>query len=327
MKQNKVIKVLIRVLLVLLAAVVLFVSGMMIDHFIRSAHEKKVLSELGYYDPVQTGDHCINLARFGNRDGKHRIVAMSGLGNGDFAVTGRQMTKWLEEDNEVIFIDRAGYGLSDDTGDEMTLEYIVEDYRRALKNGGVEGPYVLMAHSIGGAYATYWESMYPDEVDAVVFVDGSQLSEDVFEGREDGDAGFGDRFTALMAKAGFARLVIRDYYYRYPDNYNDEEQWLGDALNLMTADSVAPKSESYLAKRNAQEAYRQIRTNDIPKLYICASWGFDTAQYEQKRQDVIYPYAERLGNCKVELLPGDHMIYEQKPDECGKMIKEFLDGL
>ena len=37
----------------------------------------------------------------------------------------------------------------------------VEDYRKALKNSGVEGPYILMPHSIGGVYATYWCSQYP----------------------------------------------------------------------------------------------------------------------------------------------------------------------
>lgn len=30
---------------------------------------------------------------------------------------------------------------------------------------------------------------------------------------------------------------------------------------------------------------------------------------------------------KVVLLPGDHAIYEQKPEECGKIVKEFIDCL
>lgn len=38
-------------------------------------------------------------------------------------------------------------------------------------------------------------------------------------------------------------------------------------------------------------------------------------EFEKSRQDIIYPYAEKMGNCKVVLLPGDHAIYEQKPEE------------
>lgn len=51
------------------------------------------------------------------------------------------------------------------------------------------------------------------------------------------------------------------------------------------------------------------------------------AEYENLRNDIIYPYAEKMGNCKVVLLPGDNMIYTQKPAECGKIVKDFLDGL
>ena len=36
---------------------------------------------------------------------------------------------------------------------------------------------------------------------------------------------------------------------------------------------------------------------------------------------------EKMGNCELVLLGGDHMIYEQKPAECGNIIKEFVDKL
>lgn len=53
--------------------------------------------------------------------------------------------------SRAVFVDRAGHGFSDDTENEMTPEYIVEDYRKALKNAGIKAPYILMPHSIGGA--------------------------------------------------------------------------------------------------------------------------------------------------------------------------------
>ena len=48
---------------------------------------------------------------------------------------------------------------------------------------------------------------------------------------------------------------------------------------------------------------------------------------EKFRRTILEPYADKMGNCKVVLLFGDHMIYEQKPDACGKLIKDFLDSL
>lgn len=365
MKAKKIGKIICSVLLILLAAVLLFTLVTFIIHKVKSKMELDLLKEKGYYNPVSVGDYSLNTAIFGNENGAHTIVGLAGLGMGDYSVTARQMTAFLEDDNLVVFVDRAGYGFSGDTDNEMTLEYIVEDYRRALKNAGIEPPYILMPHSIGGAYANYWASNFPGEIEAVVFVDGSQLSENAFEDEPTYKVGIGDRISAFLAAAGFGRYVLRDYFYHYPDNYSDEEQCLGDALSLMTLDSIAPISEAGLLAKNGQDAFNGIVTNDIPKLYICASWGIQTKEdiielnkwinrqieinkldmplrsldisdetaanaiesFAKARNDTIYPYAEKMGNCRVVCAAGDHMIYEQKPAECGELIKAFIDGL
>lgn len=365
---KKINKIILIVIISLVGAAVLFLGTVFVIHLIKSGKELKFLKEKGYYNPVSVGEYSLNVAKFGNENGKHTVVGMAGLGMGDYSVSARQMTACLEEDNLVVFVDRAGYGLSDDSNTEQTLENIVEDYRKALKNAGIEGPYILLPHSIGGAYATWWVSKYPEEIEAVVFVDGTQLSEDAFE--EDSDEyhtpNFTDHFMAFLAKAGFSRFVIRNYYYYLPDNFSDEEQYLADALTLRTMDSIADVSESGLILENAQRAFNEIITNDVPKLYICASWGIDnwdtmleygewvnrqieknnldvplrqfdkSDESEQKeildnfeniRQNSLLPYLDKMGNCKCVLLGGDHMIYEQKPEDCGRLVEEFINGL
>lgn len=364
--MKKALKITGRILLVLLILLLLFTLVTFIIHRVKTDQETGLLKEKGYYNPVSVGDYSLNVAKFGNENGSHTIVSLAGLGMGDYSVAERQMTAALEQDNMVVFVDRAGYGFSDDTDHEMTLEYIVEDYRKALQNAGINAPYILMPHSIGGAYANYWSSRYPDEIEAVVFVDGSQLDEHSFDDESAEPVGLGDHVLAFLAKLGFSRYVLRQYAYLKPDNYSEEEQQLCDALQLMTMDSIALSSESCLLAQNGQAAWNSIVTNDIPKLYICSSWGFQTKdelrdfldwfaalmeknhidrntfgntgkddeklqqqidELTKAREDVIYPYAEKMGNCEVVLLGGDHLIYEQKPKECGEIIKEFIDGL
>lgn len=264
--MNKVLKVVGRILLIMLVVLLLFVLGTFIFHRVKTNQALELLKEKGYYNPVSVGEYSLNVAKFGNENGAHTIVGLAGLGSGDYAVAARQMTACLEENNQVVFVDRAGYGFSGDTDHDMTLEYIVEDYRKALKNAGVEAPYILMPHSIGGAYANYWVSEYPEEIEAVIFVDGSQLSADAFAENEAYEIGLGDKCLALLAKLGFSRYVLRDYFYHYPDNYTEEEQYLGDELMLMTMDSLAPVSEDYNLAENAQAAFNGIITNDVPKL-------------------------------------------------------------
>ena len=36
---------------------------------------------------------------------------------------------------------------------------------------------------------------------------------------------------------------------------------------------------------------------------------------------------EKMGNCELVLLGGDHAIYEQRPEECGDIVLEFINGL
>lgn len=350
----------------MLAAVVLFTLATFVVHRIKSSQEIALLKERGYYNPVSVGDHSLNVSIFGSRDGEHTVVGLAGLGVADYSVAARQMTACLETNNLVVFVDRAGHGFSDDTNNEMTLEYIVEDYRAALKNAEIAPPYILMPHSIGGAYANYWASNYPEEIEAIVFVDGSQLSENAYDDEPVSEVGLGDRLLAFLAKLGFGRYVLRDYFIHYSDNFSEEEQYLGDALTYLTLDSIAPVSESSLLAENAMKAWNGIAANDIPKLYICASWGAQTKEdiieynirlnrqieingldkppvetdyednderikkypdiYNESRRNIIYPYAEKMGNCEVICLYGDHMIYEQKPEECGKLIKNFIDN-
>ena len=50
-------------------------------------------------------------------------------------------------------------------------------------------------------------------------------------------------------------------------------------------------------------------------------------QYEDARNTRLYPYCEKMGNCKVVLMPGDHNIFEQYPKELGHVIKDFIDKL
>ena len=365
MKKKKILKIILAFTISIIVAFLLLWISAFTVHSIKTHNEVELLKREGYYNLVSVGDYNLNVAKFGNPDGKHTIVGLAGLGSGDYSVSMRKTTRCLEKDNLVVFVDRAGYGFSDDTNNEMTFDYIVEDYRKALKSAKIKGPYILMPHSIGGAYANYWANKYPDEIEGIVFIDGSQLCEDAFVEEIPHKVGFSDKCLAFLARTGISRLVIRNYFYHYPDNFSEEEQYLGDALEYMTLDSIAPVSEAGLLSENAQAVYKNIVADGIPKVYICASWGMQTKEdlietgkwmnrqfeinnlnyekqkteysdteaekvlkkFEKMREDKLYPYIEKMGNCKIVYLAGDHMIYQQRPEECGEIIKNFVENL
>ena len=363
MKAKKIGKIILRVLLVIFILFVVFIIGVFVFHQIKRNEEMDMLKIKGYYNPVSVGDHNINVAKFGNPNGKHTIVAMAGLGSGDYPVSVRKATAEIEKDNLLVFPDREGYGLSDGTDAEMTIEHIIEEYRTALKNAGIALPYVLLPHSISGPYATYWVSKYPEEIEGVAMLDGTVLDEMTFQDEPYHEVDFNDKFMAFLCKMGFSRLVLRQSNYLYPAYYSEEEQKLGDALMLMTQENVNCASEYGCIAHNCKVAYEGIVTNDVPKVYICAGSGYESREdieannnwvneqikrnnlnmplrettdeivqkildaCEESRNTSIYPYAEKMGNCEVVLLGGDHQIYQQRPEECAKILKDFVDGL
>ncbi len=359
MKMKRTIKILLVVVLILLVLWLLI----FINSRIRLKQDRQFLTENGYANLVSVGDYSVNVLTYGNENGKHRIIAIAGFGDPDPFISWRRMTSALEEENQVIFVDRAGYGLSDNTSQERTVENIVEDYRTALRNAGVEAPYILLPHSIGGIYASYWVSKYPEEIEAVTFMDTSEIKEytpDQMRTKPDPTFLLAYRLDKMGA-GGLGNLVVK---IMLPEKayYSTEEQRAEHALALLTFQNSAVIAEDTMMSRNMNETWNMLVANDVPKLYICAEFGYSTKEeliadggldretylkffhlnqdtdddtlYDRYlefcnkiRENTLFVYANKLGNCDIVLLPGDHCIYEQKPDECSKIINDFIDKL
>lgn len=357
--MNKHLKQIFKIVLVLFIIFILFLAISFIVHKAKYKQEYDTLDSQGYINKYSAGDYDLNIYQTGNENSEYTIVGISGLGVNNYSV---EMKYAIEElDYHFVFIDRAGYGYSDDTKITQTTEQIVNDYRNALKSAGIEGPYILMPHSLGGVYATYWESTYPEEIQGLIMIDTSELCMDGFVDEEYNVSTF-DYLQLYASKLGLGRMVLHNYYYKLPDIYSTEDNKITDSLNIKSLVTYAKLSEEKEINHNANFAYENMVTNQIPKVYICSSTGFTTIEefkeyntwvakrqeelglpstelpdddtleeilleYSKWREEKINPYIEKLGNTKFVLLPGDHYIFEQKPEELRDTIKAFVDDL
>ena len=281
------------------------------------------LEEDGYRNLVSVGDYELNALKVGNENGKHKIVCCSGLNDGTMNFSWRNMTKYIEDDNQLIFIDRAGYGFSEDTKTERTVEQIVEDYRTALKNMGEEGPYLLMGHSISGLYTSYWQSKYPEEIEGVIIIDGTLCT---YVDEENG-RGFANLWHKLSAaeKVGLEPIIMKSYYGKLLDDMSEEEIDMNLYMFSKTTGAHGTISEAELAYRNAKTVWVNLKQNDIPKLYIDATYKF--AENPEDTEAYWTPYEEKMGNCKLVPLYGSHAIYMYKPEECAEIIEDFIQTI
>jgi pimeloyl-ACP methyl ester carboxylesterase len=71
----------------------------------------------------------------------------------------------------VCTYDRGGAGWSEPGAQPRTSQQFVGELHALLNNAGIEGPYVLVGHSLGGNNAQIYASRYPYEVAGMVLVD------------------------------------------------------------------------------------------------------------------------------------------------------------
>ena len=360
-KVKKIIKAIGIVLLSILILCVLFIIVSLINHKVRSAKEWALLEEKGYINLVEAQDYRLNAPYWGNPEGKHTIVCLSGMGIDNCSLTMRKITIDVEDDNLIICLDRAGYGLSDDTKEDQTCERIVENYRTALKNGGFEGPYIIMAHSMAGVYTTYWESVYPDEIEGILFLDSTPVLEgNLFAEDENQKMGKITEFLyTLSCDFGLDRFFPNVYWSVLPETYTEEEQTIHTALYANSSQTHALISETNNVNDACRTAYDNLKTTDIPKTYIGSSYNFETlddlkqfievynsdmrrqGKPEDNKTDEQYenmlpgfqdfwqanyvPYIESLGNCEIIAIPSGHLTYQNCPDEVGEVLSDLIE--
>lgn len=366
--SKKIFKIIRNIILVILAVTVIFLLTVFIVHTVKSSQERTMLEQAGYVNPVSVGEYSVNVNLYGNENGKYTMVGISGMGSNDFAVTVKPFMEKFSDKNRIAVIDRAGYGMSDDTNTEQTTERIVSDYRTALKKSGCKAPYILVAHSLGGDYATYWENTYPDEIKAVIYFDPNYvLGDSAIIDETIDEAWWGETPNSLdpvFQKIGLARLYAEFAEKPWISIIKTDNEEHKKAFWEHSMSTFAQNSEQTCSIENMKKTASVLKANDIPKLYIDASYytkedmieyygnlyesglaNFDTdinpentenmdriwqirSKSNQETYDrFIKSYVQKLGNCKYVNISGDHYIYSYKLDEVSKVCAEFLDEI
>ncbi len=131
---------------------------------VSEAKDKRQVPPLGQM--VDVGGYRLHLVCTGQ--GSPAVVLESGLGGPALQwalVQGR-----LEKTRKVCSYDRAGLGWSDVGPAPRTSQQMVNELHTLLHNAGVQGPYVLVGHSLGGFNVRLFAHEYPGETAGLVLV-------------------------------------------------------------------------------------------------------------------------------------------------------------
>lgn len=108
--------------------------------------------------------------------GSPTVVLDAGLGNDGLIWGGVQPA--LSKTTRVCSYDRAGFGWSDPLPPPRDADHIASELHGLLAAAKIDGPILLMGHSISGIYIRAYATRYPADVAGLIFVDGSTPLQD-----------------------------------------------------------------------------------------------------------------------------------------------------
>src|SRR5690625_7977077 len=77
--------------------------------------------------------------------------------------------------------------------------------RIVLKKSNIQGPYILMPHSISGIYSMYFANTYPEEVKAIIGIDPTLPHALKYFGETSPTM---PKYFSYLAPTGIARLAL-----------------------------------------------------------------------------------------------------------------------
>ena len=101
--------------------------------------------------------------------GSPTVILEAGMGN--YSLFWANVQPEVARFTRVCSYDRAGYGWSELGSHPRTANVEMEELHTLLVNANVQGPYVLVGHSLGGMLVRVYAHNYPDEVVGMVLVD------------------------------------------------------------------------------------------------------------------------------------------------------------
>ncbi|WP_231496610.1 alpha/beta fold hydrolase [Rhodococcus sp. UNC363MFTsu5.1] len=277
---------------------------------------------------VEVDGHRMSVAVQGS--GPRTIVLLPGLGTPEPILGFAPLARRLAEQNTVVTVENFGLGLSDGTDAPRTSEAIVDETRGALRELGLDGPYVLMPHSISGLYAMWWATHHPDEVAAVVGLDDERYT----SGLAQDSPAWPGWMSAVTAVGGIRDLIALDKSTDYLGLVADYRQSLGAAaeytpnqqdlylrayswvLNPTMLDEAAREAENVRAAEGA------VFPPTLPALSILASSSLtaDPEWESSHRAAISNPSIQQ-----VMVMDGHHYLFHAHAAAIAAQTERFLD--
>ncbi|MBO4242915.1 MAG: alpha/beta hydrolase [Clostridiales bacterium] len=331
-------------LLSILLALAFFLTGLCIYHKLMLRKEKSVIENTEGL-MVEVDGNYMNLYMEG--DGEKTLVFLAGAGTPSPMYDFKPLYTRLSDKYKIVVIERFGYGYSDECEGDRPLDLITDQDRQALAEAGVDGPYILVPHSLSGAEAIWWANHYPDEIEAIIGLDMNipaqydayPVSLDDLEAQDLEEAiSSQDFYDFWMYDIGLVRLFNAEALLPAltSDDLTEEEKEQYRALTYVMycrGSGATWARESVMTEHalTAMQEYVNGPIPDVPTLMIVSDgtvmkpvYGDDCTEIWRSIHE---DYVSRVTVGDIIELDCGHYVHAEMPDQVAAGIEEFLDSL
>ncbi|WP_426342244.1 alpha/beta fold hydrolase [Pseudoduganella sp. S-14] len=195
----------------------------------------------------------------------------------------------VAKESTVFAYNRPGYGKSDKPSTPRDGKTVVEELRQLLRQQGLQPPYTLVGHSLGGLYMQMYARAYPQEVQGVVLVDS--IYPGIIKKPEDFP------FMTRMAKYVFLNSAMEAEV--------DQINSTGQAMLAMPWNDDLPV----------------VRLFNVPKSAGAVAVDLGTVNDDEQTRTMVknmYPKA-----CKV-IVDSDHQMQQANPEVVVNAIRDVI---
>ncbi len=264
--------------------------------------------------------------------GQPAIIFISGLATPSPVADFFPLWSRLDSEYFTVVLERPGYGWSESTKRERSLQNITEEDRLALRQAGINPPYILAAHSIGGLEANLFAADYPDEVSGVVLLDCtspkammSQGSSVPFSSRMIPAAraigllllinAFNPDFVTNQSAGMRNNFIMMDHYHKMLDRTFVLQNYRNSMMNQEQAHRM----------ENARMAAENPFPSETPVSLVVAVRPGDEAYPEyQEFMQTQEEWVKQSETGTLQTMNGEHYIHHYAPEEICELIVSMI---
>lgn len=274
-------------------AIALFIGVFVFVAYIN--HRSKLKKEADLLVPpgqmVEIDGHQIHVLKRGNPDSDVTLVFMHGSRVSDEAIALDPMFEELEDYN-LIYVDRSGYGYSDNYDADKSVSSIVNETRTAVKMVDDSESYILVAEDSAGIAAVYWADKYPEEVKSIIGINMymPEQYEDV------GDKSAGKKMMVLAVKFGLHRYAKGIFPENQKSLYTNKQLEVRNALIARGFYTQGMYNEDEAIVSNGKETSALGWPSNIPVYAICSNPYLDPFLHEDSDTLDVYNQVKKQGD-------------------------------